>query len=74
MATVHGLYDAYNGEVVPKAFNAGFVALSYVVSLIGAISTLELINRRTSPKGVYNQYVASDFSSWNKSIFLEVED
>ena len=44
----------YEGQIVPRSFNAGFVALSYVVSLIGALSTLELINRRTSPKGKFN--------------------
>ena len=44
-------------HVVPFSFNAGFLVLSYAVSLIGAGSTLELINRRTSRKGVYNQYL-----------------
>ena len=55
MATPEDLYRQYYGEIVPRSFNGGFVTLSYVVSLIGAASTLELINRRTSPKGKFNQ-------------------
>lgn len=51
------LLEQWEGRVVPRSFNAGFVKLSYVVSLIGAASTLELINRRTAPKGNLNQYV-----------------
>jgi hypothetical protein len=49
------LFDEWNGHVVPRSFNAGFVTLSYVVSLIGATATLELINRRTASKGIFNQ-------------------
>lgn len=41
-------------QLVPFSFNAGFVSLSYIVSLIGAASTLELIRRRTSYKGLHN--------------------
>lgn len=51
------LFAQWKGEIVPRSFNAGFVTLSYIVSLIGAGSTLELINRRTAPKGRINQYV-----------------
>lgn len=52
------LFEHWRDQIVPRSFNAGFVTLSYVVSLIGAASTLELINRRTAPKGRINQYVA----------------
>ena len=52
------LFARWGNQIVPRSFNAGFVTLSYVVSLIGAASTLELINRRTAPKGKINQYVA----------------
>ncbi|KUI59944.1 Signaling protein YkoW [Cytospora mali] len=48
------LLEQWKGQIVPRSFNAGFVTLSYVVSLIGAASTLELINRRTAPKGKLN--------------------
>ena len=51
------LIEKWGEQIVPRSFNAGFVTLSYVVSLIGAASTLELINRRTAPKGKINQYV-----------------
>jgi hypothetical protein len=54
--TLDQLFQQWNGQLVPWTFNGGFVALSYVVSLIGAMSTLELINRRTAPKGLFNQY------------------
>ncbi|VUC25488.1 unnamed protein product [Clonostachys rosea] len=48
------LLGKYEGHIVPQRFNAGFVVLSYIVSLIGAGSTLELINRRTGSKGLFN--------------------
>jgi hypothetical protein len=51
------LLEKYQGHIVPQSYNAGFVALSYVVSLVGAGSTLELINRRTGFRGLFNQYV-----------------
>lgn len=53
------LYQRFRGEIVPQHFSPGFIALSYVVSLIGAACTLELLNRRTSHKGIFNQYVAN---------------
>ncbi len=55
MSTPAELFQQWEGNIVPRSFNAGFVALSYVVSLIGSAATLELINRRTAPKGKFNQ-------------------
>jgi hypothetical protein len=55
--TVKGLLDLYQGQVVPKAYNTGYIALSYLISLVGAASTLELINRRSWFNGISNQYV-----------------
>lgn len=55
MATPDQLLQQWQGKIVPLSFNAGFVTLSYIVSLIGAASTLELINRRTAIKGIFNQ-------------------
>ncbi|WYZ37402.1 hypothetical protein EsH8_II_000908 [Colletotrichum jinshuiense] len=52
--TTEDLFDQYHGHIVPRSFNAGFITLSFAVSLIGAASTLELLNRRTSPKGKFN--------------------
>lgn len=51
------LLAQYYGQIVPRSFNAGFVTLSYVVSFIGAASTLELINRRTSRNGLFNHLI-----------------
>ncbi|KAK4185155.1 hypothetical protein QBC35DRAFT_390119 [Podospora australis] len=42
------------GQVIPTKFDPGLLTLSFLVSLVGAVSTLELINRRTSRKGYYN--------------------
>ncbi|KAJ4016125.1 hypothetical protein NW761_015108 [Fusarium oxysporum] len=50
----HDLFREYRGQIVSQSYNAGFVALSYVVSLVGAGSTLELINRRTAFRGLFN--------------------
>lgn len=57
MSTPEELLAQYEGQIVPRSFNAGFVTLSYVVSFIGAASTLELINRRTSRNGLFNHLI-----------------
>ncbi|KAK5634999.1 hypothetical protein RRF57_010711 [Xylaria bambusicola] len=54
MSAAEELLQRYEGHIVPRSFNPGFVGLSYVVSFIGAVSTLELINRRTSRNGLLN--------------------
>jgi hypothetical protein len=64
--TVEGLLDLYQGQVVPKAYNAGYVALSYLISLVGAASTLELINRRSWFNGISNQYAQCPISQMHK--------
>ncbi|KAH9205173.1 hypothetical protein DL95DRAFT_430095 [Leptodontidium sp. 2 PMI_412] len=51
------LSQAWEGRIVPRAFSAGYVVLSYVVSYVGAWTTLELINCRTSRRGLYNWYL-----------------
>ncbi|KAI1858716.1 uncharacterized protein JN550_012548 [Neoarthrinium moseri] len=57
MSTSEELFLQYEGQVVPRSFNGGFVTLSYLVSFIGAASTLELINRRTSRNGLFNHLI-----------------
>ncbi|KAJ2901274.1 mhyt domain signaling [Zalerion maritima] len=57
MSTPEELFRMYEGQVVPRSFHYGFIVVSYTVSFIGAASTLELINRRTSPKGTYNHFL-----------------
>ncbi|KAK8071200.1 hypothetical protein PG997_011403 [Apiospora hydei] len=54
MSASDDLLARYTGHDVPVKFDPGFVVLSFLVSLIGAGCTLELINRRTSLKGLFN--------------------
>ncbi|KAK8099507.1 uncharacterized protein PG998_012748 [Apiospora kogelbergensis] len=54
MSNSDDLLARFTGHAVPVSFDPGFVVLSFLVSLIGAGCTLELINRRTSLKGLYN--------------------
>lgn len=42
------------GEIAHQSFEAEYVALSYAVSYIGSVTTLELLNRRTGSRGWYN--------------------
>ncbi|KAH8586914.1 hypothetical protein B0O99DRAFT_585253 [Bisporella sp. PMI_857] len=50
-------WQEWEGRIVPRAFSVGYVVLSYAVSYVGAWTTLELINRRTSGRGLYNWYL-----------------
>jgi len=51
--TVHVVTDlVYQpGDLVPFRLHAGIVVASFFVSLIGAITTVELLQRRTGAKG-----------------------
>jgi len=44
------------GHLIPKHYKIGFVVLSYLVSYLGALTTLELLMRRTAMRGLYNWY------------------
>lgn len=58
METVFGRDLAqYVGQVVSVTFDPTLLVLSYLISLVGAASTLELIHRRTSRRGYYNKSV-----------------
>jgi hypothetical protein len=46
--------QSYYGKIVHKGLIPGYVVLSFIISYIGSWTTLELINRRTSSKGLYN--------------------
>ncbi|EWY85835.1 hypothetical protein FOYG_12935 [Fusarium oxysporum NRRL 32931] len=50
----YNLLREYQDQIVPQSYNAGFVILSYIVSLVGAGSSLELMSRRTGFRGLYN--------------------
>ncbi|KAJ4211158.1 hypothetical protein NW757_014815, partial [Fusarium falciforme] len=54
ITTSYDLLGEYQNHIVPQSYNAGFVALSYVVSMVGAGSSLELIKRRTGFRGLFN--------------------
>jgi hypothetical protein len=51
--------EEYLGQVLPVSFDPVLLVLSYLISLVGAASTLELIHRRTSRRGYYNKQVCS---------------
>jgi hypothetical protein len=51
-----GDYDDLIGKIAPRTFALAFVVLSYFVSYIGALTTVELLHRRTSRRGWYNWY------------------
>lgn len=63
------LINEWTGRVLPRSFTAGYVILSYVVSYVGAWTTLELINRRTAAKGSYNWYVRNMLSTSYAYVF-----
>lgn len=44
-------------SIAPRHYDAGYVALSYFVSLVGSLSTLQLLQLRTSGRGLYNWYL-----------------
>ena len=45
-------------EIVPHSYAPGFIVLSYLVSITGCWTTLELIHRKTSSRGYYNWCVS----------------
>lgn len=47
------------GHTVHASYRAGFIVLSYFVSLIGCTTALELLHRRTSRHGAFNWYSLS---------------
>lgn len=68
MATNEDLITQYSGQFVPYSFQAGFVCLSYAVSLVGAGATLELVRRQTSNKGWHNMYALSKTSNRGREL------
>ncbi|KAI1461018.1 hypothetical protein F4805DRAFT_311045 [Annulohypoxylon moriforme] len=47
----------YVGHIVPQSFQRGIIVTSYIVSCVGAVLTLELLNRRTSRNGLANHLI-----------------
>ncbi|KAJ9497476.1 hypothetical protein H2202_006900 [Exophiala xenobiotica] len=56
------------------SYDAGYVVLSFFTSLIGCLTTIELIQRRTSKRGAYNWYapVISRSNKADRNRFLLV--
>ncbi|KAE8146401.1 hypothetical protein BDV25DRAFT_51582 [Aspergillus avenaceus] len=48
---------SFNEAPVGVSYLAGYIFLSYVVSVMGCSTTLELLHRRTSRSGLYNWYL-----------------
>ena len=46
------------GDVVHHSYDPGYIVLSYLVSLAGCWTALELLYRRTSAHGYHNWYVS----------------
>ncbi len=44
----------FEGQAVSRSFTPDYIFLSYLVSYIGAWTTLELLQRRTAGRGLYN--------------------
>jgi NO-binding membrane sensor protein with MHYT domain len=57
---MHYLISRAASDINPTTavtYDAGYIVLSFFVSLLGCITTLELLQRRTSTHGAYNWYV-----------------
>ncbi|KAI9676790.1 MAG: hypothetical protein M1829_002885 [Trizodia sp. TS-e1964] len=61
----------FQGQIIPHSFAPIFVVLSYLVSYVGSLTTLELLHRRTAGKGLYNWYlvIGSSFTMGGVAIW-----
>ncbi|KAI9837624.1 MAG: hypothetical protein M1838_004784 [Thelocarpon superellum] len=55
-------FSDWENQIVPRSFIPGFIVLSYVVSYLGAWTTLELLHKRTSGRGLYNWFLLTGSS------------
>lgn len=51
------LAQYYTSHAIPQRFNPGIIVASIAVAILGAYSTLLLLGRRTSNKGVRNIFL-----------------
>ncbi|KAJ5165800.1 hypothetical protein N7492_006096 [Penicillium capsulatum] len=49
--------SAHDERLVHVSYLGGYIFLSYVISSMGCVTTLELLHRRTSRSGLYNWYL-----------------
>ncbi|PGH05616.1 hypothetical protein AJ80_08308 [Polytolypa hystricis UAMH7299] len=52
----NGLFNE-SDHAISASYNPGLIVLSYFVSFIGCVTTLELLHRRTARFGLYNWYL-----------------
>ena len=50
-------YTALEGQIINNSYNPGLIVLAYMISYVGAWTTLELLHKRTSWRGKYNWYL-----------------
>jgi hypothetical protein len=48
------------GSIVPRHFTPWIIVLSFLVSLVGAEATVELLHRRRVARDWYSRYVSFD--------------
>jgi hypothetical protein len=58
---VYHLHLRRDTIATPVSYDAGYITLSFFTSLVGCVTTLEVLNRRTSTRGAYNWYVLLHF-------------
>ncbi|KZF25782.1 hypothetical protein L228DRAFT_83667 [Xylona heveae TC161] len=61
---------AWEGLIVPRSFQPWLVATSWVVSLVGSQTTVELLSRLTAGRGWYNIYLLGGSSTVMGSVAI----
>ena len=59
---------SYVGQQLYPSYKPGYIVLSYVISLTGCWTTLELLRRRTSSRGWYNWYNLLKSRRWQPTV------
>ena len=61
MSSINGngtaAWQVHGDGPVPHSYSAAWIAFSYVISLIGTSTTIELLHRQTSSRGLYNWFL-----------------
>lgn len=55
-------YVSYESGYAPRHVQVGYLILSFVIGYIGSLSTLELLQLRTSTRGAYNWFLLAGSS------------
>jgi NO-binding membrane sensor protein with MHYT domain len=54
------VFPLESSHLIVQSYNGGFITLSYIISVIGSLTTLELLRRVTSARGFLNWYFLPD--------------